>query len=42
MDIRTCIIVAAELVAQVLLDRHRQMIGLWLKASRIEGQSAFL
>lgn len=50
MDTRTRIIVAAELTAQGLsmcaiarqLDRHRETIGLWLKAIRIEGLSAFL
>ena len=50
MDTRTRIIVAAERAAQGLsmcaiarqLDRHRETIGLWLKAIRIEGLSAFL
>ena len=44
MDTRTRIIVAAELAAQGLsmcaiarqLNRHRETIGLWLKAIRIE------
>jgi len=50
MDTRTRIIVAAELAAQGLsvsaiarqLDRHRETIGLWLKAIRIEGLPVFL
>lgn len=50
MDTRTRIIVATELAAHGLslsaiarqLDRHRETIGLWLKAVRIEGLSAFL
>lgn len=50
MDTRTRIIVATELAAQGLsvsaiarqLDRHRETIGLWLKAVRIEGLPAFL
>lgn len=50
MDTRTRIIVAAELAAQGLsistiagqLDRHRETVGLWLKAVRIEGLPAFL
>lgn len=50
MDTRTRIIVAAELATQGLsnaaiarqLDRHRETVGLWLKAIRVEGLSAFL
>src|SRR5690242_21485338 len=50
MDTRTRIIVAAELATQGLsisaiarqLDRHRETVGLWLHAIRIEGLSAFL
>ena len=50
MDTRTRIIVAAERAAQGLfmcaiarqLDHHRETIGLWLKAIRIEGLFAFL
>lgn len=50
MDTRTRIILAAELATQGLsisaiacqLDRHRETIGLWLKAIRIEGVPAFL
>jgi len=50
MDTRTRIILAAELATQGLsistiarqLNRHRATIGLWLKAIRIEGLSAFL
>lgn len=50
MDTRTRIIVAAELAAQGLsvsaiarqLARHRETIGLWLKAIRIEGLPVFL
>ncbi len=50
MDTRPCIIVAAELAAEGLsicaiarqLGPHRETIGLWLKAIRIEGLSAFL
>lgn len=50
MDTRTRIVVAAELATQGLsvstiarrLDRHRETIGLWLKAIRIEGLLAFL
>jgi transposase len=50
MDTRTRIILAAELATQGLsvpaiarrLDRHRETIGLWLKAVRIEGLPAFL
>jgi len=50
MDIRTRIILVADLATQGLsisaiarqLDRHRETVGLWLKAIRIEGLSAFL
>ncbi len=50
MDTRTRIIVAAELATQGLsvsaiarqLDRHRETVGLWLKAVRIKGLAAFL
>jgi len=50
MDTRTRMIVAAELATHGLsisaiarqLDRHRETIGLWLKAIRIEGLPAFL
>ena len=50
METRTRIIVAAELAAQGLsisaiarqLDRHRETVGLWLKAIRIEGLPIFL
>lgn len=50
MDTRTRIILAAELATQGLsvsaiagqLERHRETIGLWLKAVRIEGLSVFL
>ena len=49
MDTRTRILLAAELATQGLsvsaiarpLDRHRETIGLWLKAVRLEGRSAF-
>jgi transposase len=50
MDTRTRIILAAELATQGLsisaiarqLDRHRETIGLWLKAIQLEGLAAFL
>lgn len=50
MDTRTRILLAGELAAQGLsisaiarqLDRHRETVGLWLKAIRIEGVAAFL
>ena len=50
MDTRTRIILAAELAVQGLsvstiarqLDRHRETVGLWLKAIRIEGLPGFL
>jgi len=50
MDTRTRIILATELATQGLsicaiarqLNRHRETIGLWLKAIRIEGLPAFL
>ena len=50
MDTRTRIIVVAELAAQGFsisaiarqLDRHRETVGLWLKAVRLEGLPAFL
>ena len=50
MDTRTRIILAAELATQGLsisaiacqLDRHRETMGLGLKAIRIEGLPAFL
>lgn len=50
MDTRTRIIRATELAAQGLsisaiarqLDRHRETVGLWLKAIRIEGLPKFI
>lgn len=50
METRTRIILAAELATQGLsvsaiarqLDRHRETVGLWLKAIRLEGLPEFL
>ncbi|HMS82387.1 MAG TPA: helix-turn-helix domain-containing protein [Nitrospira sp.] len=50
METRTRLILATELATHGLsicaiarqLDRHREMVGLWLKAIRIEGLVAFL
>lgn len=50
MDTRTRIPLAAELATQGLsvsaiarqLDRHRETVGLWLKAIQLEGLPEFL